>query len=114
MSLIGNSKTKMAYRLRRTHLADTDYKDILRETKRKWGIDQRTKYRGMLRDAITTIGKDPFIITSKARDDLHDGARLYPVGKHYLLYWISDQTVILERILHQGMDLSRHLGDLGK
>lgn len=76
----------MAYNLKRTPLADEDYEKILRRTWNTWGRDQYAKYRVLLRDAVSAIAEDIFLLTSKGRDDLFDGARLYPVGVHYLLY----------------------------
>jgi len=59
----------MPYKLKRTPLADADYKNILRRTNRKWGKAQRAEYRGMLREAISTIERDPYAVGSKARND---------------------------------------------
>ncbi len=99
----------MPYDLRLTRLADEDFETILQNTLDKWGVDQFFKYEKQLLDGFAAIGADPGCLLSKSRDDLYVGAMLYPVGKHYLVYWVSENTVIVDRILYQGMDLARHL-----
>jgi plasmid stabilization system protein ParE len=66
----------------------------------------------MLREAIERIAEEPFNSKSRTRPDLFEGARIYPIGRHYLVYYISDEIVILARILHQQMDLPRHLEEI--
>ncbi len=104
----------MAFQLKLTPLADQDFEGILDRTVEKWGVNQYLKYRGQLLDAFSSITNDPGCLGSKTRDDLFLGARLFAVGSHYLLYYVSDRTVNVVRILDQRMDLVRHLGNLGE
>ena len=104
----------MVFQLKLTPLADQDFEGILDHTVEKWGVDQYLKYRGQLLDAFSSITSNPQCLGSKARDDLFLGARLYAVGRHYLLYYISEKTVNVARILDQRMDLARHLVNLGE
>lgn len=104
----------MAFQLKLTSLADQDLEGILDRTIQKWGEDQYLKYRGQLLDAFSSIVENPECLGSKSRDDLFIGARLYAVGRHYLLFYVSGDTIIVARILDQRMDLVRHLGDLGE
>ena len=60
-------------------------------------------------EAFAAITDDPLLLKSKARDDLHDGIRTFPAGRHFLIYRISPNDVIVVRILHQQMDLPQHL-----
>ena len=101
----------MAWGIRLTRLAEEDFESILQSTLERWGRDQYFIYEAKLLSAFAAISADPNCLTSKARNDLHKGARLYPVGRHYLLYASLEETVVVERILYQGMDLLRHIGD---
>ena len=102
----------MSPRFRVTRLASQDYEQVLDYTIERWGVEQYRKYRSMLRGAIDIIAEDPLNLESRARADLFDGARIYPIGRHYLVFYISDECVILARILHQQMDLPRHLEEI--
>ena len=99
----------MAHSLELTQLAARDYEHILDYTWQTWGEGQYRRYRDRLRRGMATIAEFPLPVRSKAREDLFPGARTYPTGRHHLVYFISDQSVILVRILHQQMDLPRHL-----
>ncbi|NBP51350.1 MAG: type II toxin-antitoxin system RelE/ParE family toxin, partial [Actinobacteria bacterium] len=41
--------------------------------------------------------------------DLRDGYFKYPVGAHLVFYRVSESELVIVRILHQRMDVSRHL-----
>ena len=97
--------------LRVTRLADKDLEEILDYTITTWGIGHFRRYRKMLFEGFAAIG-EPLHLLSKSRDDLFEGARIYPVGRHFLLYYVSGEQVILARILHKQMDLPLHLEDL--
>ncbi|MCZ6672719.1 MAG: type II toxin-antitoxin system RelE/ParE family toxin [Verrucomicrobia bacterium] len=102
----------MSHSLKVTRLASEDYENILDYTIERWGLGQYRKYRSMLRDAIDSITENPQHLISKTREDLFDGARLYPIGRHYLVYYTSGEIVILARILHQQMDLVSNLDEI--
>ena len=98
--------------LRVTRLAAKDLEEILDYTIITWGIGHFRRYRKMLFEGFATIALEPVHFLSRPRDDLFEGARIYPVGRHFLLYYVSGEEVILARILHKQMDLSLHLEDL--
>ena len=102
----------MSPRIKVTRLASRDYEQVLDYTIERWGVEQYRIYRSMLREAIDLIAEEPINLKSRARADLFDGARIYPIGRHYLVYYISGEFVILARILHQQMDLPRHLEEI--
>jgi plasmid stabilization system protein ParE len=104
----------MAFEVKLTKLAEEDFDQILQGTLDRWGQAQYFKYAAKLLDAFALLAENPEQLLSKLRNDLYDGARLYPVGKHYLLYSVAERVVVVERILYQGMDLARHLGDLSE
>lgn len=45
----------------------------------------------------------------KVRDDLHSGLRVYPAGKHLIFYLEMDDGIDVVRVLHERMDIRRHL-----
>lgn len=102
----------MSFSLRLTRLAEEDFEYILGYTLERWGAKKYFEYEKVLLDGFRAISEDPRCNRSKARPDLFEGAYLYPVARHYLLFTVLDETVTVERILYQGMDLARHLGDL--
>ena len=73
-------------------------------------------YRRTLIAALTSLHEGPILPDSKARDEIQPGLRSLHVarrgrrGRHFVLYR-SDEigTVDVLRILHDTMDLARHL-----
>lgn len=102
----------MSRDLKLTLPAVEDFEGILEYTLITWSEFQYKKYRDLLLQALAAITADPGRIPSKVREDLGRGIWLYPVGRHYLVYGYSDAQMIVFRILHQQMDLPRHLDDL--
>lgn len=102
----------MRHHLKLTRLADQDFDQILDYTMVTWGESQFRKYRDLMFEASAAVTDDPFLVKSKARDDLYQGIRTFPVGRHFLIYRISQRDVIVVRILHQQMNLPEHLDAL--
>ena len=87
--------------------AAEDMKAIGRFTERKWGREQRNRYLAMLDSSFNTIAHQPGIGT--ACDYIRMGYRKYHVGRHLIFYRQSDEDVEIIRILHDSMDIERHL-----
>ncbi|QCP54507.1 type II toxin-antitoxin system RelE/ParE family toxin [Trinickia violacea] len=92
--------------LRLTPLAERDLEDIWRFTFEHWSLDQANRYH---RDLIATL-------EALARGDkigcvctVRDGYCRYAVGSHVVFYRETDRTLDIIRILHQRMDVDRHL-----
>ncbi len=93
-----------------TQAAKTDLKDIGRYTQNKWGRAQRDKYLAMLDGCFQDLADEPL----KGRDcsDIRDGYRKYSAGRHVIFYHqIPIDTIEIVRILHDRMDVERHLSD---
>ena len=93
-----------------TQAAKTDLKDIGRYTQNKWGRAQRDKYLAMLDGCFQDLADEPL----KGRDcsDIRDGYRKYSAGRHVIYYHpIPINTLLIARILHDRMDVERHLSD---
>jgi len=108
---------KPAYRL--TRLAEADYAEVLRFTRRRWGQEQLQAYRRLLNEGIEAIAYEPTRLNSHARDELQAGFRSFHIdlvttrpslGRHVIFYRVaSDGTVEILRILHERMEASTRL-----
>lgn len=93
------------YRLRQS--AREDLKSIARYTEREWGIDQRNIYLRQLAGRFKWLAKNPNL--GKYRDDVKEGYMCYPEGRHVIFYVIRENHVEIIGILHENMDVMRHL-----
>jgi toxin ParE1/3/4 len=104
------------WRVRLGAVAELDFANILKWTSENFGTRQALTYRDTLLRTIAELGRGPDIAGSKARDEIMPGLRTLHVarhgrrGRHMLLYRVVDEYVIeIGRILHEQMDLPRHL-----
>lgn len=93
--------------------ADADIDDIVIWTSERFGARQAATYHERIAAGLDKLARDPFGPASKARDhDLRRGYRSLHLGgrsRHILLYRIDGRRVVIIRILHDGMDIARHL-----
>ncbi len=87
--------------------AEEDFADILQYTLETWGEKQMLDYRNVLDNALQTISQHPEI--GHKRPELSAHHRLYLVGQHFVVYRVVKQSVLVARILHQRMDVKRHV-----
>ena len=115
--------------MRRTTLTKAARGDIVDSLKRSvegFGIAGRRRYQALIRKAIQDVAADPTRPGSRERSDLSPGMHSYHLAhsrerartadgivrnpRHILLYHCPDlQTVEILRVLHDAMDLLRHL-----
>ncbi|HWA21591.1 MAG TPA: type II toxin-antitoxin system RelE/ParE family toxin [Caulobacterales bacterium] len=104
---------KKAWIVDLTDLAEKDFADILNWTAENFGARQAGVYAGLLRAAVKALASDPFTRPSRKRDEIGKGSRTLHVarpGRHMLVYRLTaEDTVLVLRILHDSMELSRHL-----
>jgi toxin ParE1/3/4 len=115
-------------RFRLSPLAERDIEAILAWTHEHFGERGRLRYEALLVRAIQDVADDPMRAGSLARPELAPGARTYHLRlsrdrivpasqrvrrpRHFLLYRArQDEPVEIGRVLHDGMDLARHLPD---
>ncbi|MHB9797810.1 type II toxin-antitoxin system RelE/ParE family toxin [Pseudomonas sp. MT3] len=104
--------------------AQTDLIDILRYTHAKFGENARRRYQSLIRTAFVSVAAEPERIGSLDRKQLAVGLRslhlLYCRAeshngrvdrpRHVVFYRVgSDQVVEIIRILHDAMEVERHL-----
>jgi toxin ParE1/3/4 len=104
------------WRVRLGAAAEVDFANILKWTAENFGARQSRVYRDMLVQAIGELADGPDAAGSKARDEIMAGLRTLHVarrgrrGSHFLMYRAApNSTIEIVRILHDGMDLQRHV-----
>ncbi|BAX57586.1 type II toxin-antitoxin system RelE/ParE family toxin [Burkholderia stabilis] len=92
--------------LRLTPLAEIDLEDIWRYTAEQWSLAQADRYH---RDLIGTM--EALARGKKAGRTCiaRDGYFRYAVGSHVVFHRETDDTIDVIRVLHQRMDIERHL-----
>lgn len=104
------------WRVRLGAAAELDFANILRWTTEEFGARQSRRYRDTIVEAIGELANGPEVAGSRARDEIGRGLRTLHMarhgqrGSHFLLYRAApERTVEIVRILHDRMDLPRHL-----
>lgn len=102
------------------HLTDQaaqDIENILDWTYEQFGALQMDAYTGVINDALEALTEGPQLHDVRRRPELGDNvatlhvARRGHKGRHLLAFRIHEQDDVIEvlRILHDSMDLARHL-----
>jgi toxin ParE1/3/4 len=98
--------------------AEHDLLDALVWTTDQFGALQADDYLETLTLALEALTDGPNIVGSKVRDDIGLGirtlhvARLGRKGRHLVVFRFADGQVIdVIRLLHDSMDLAKHLPD---
>ena len=106
--------------------AHRDIHSILAWTHERFGLQGRLRYEALLVRAILDVADDPCRTGSQARPEILAAARTYHLWhsrdrvepasdrvrrpRHFLLYrTCEDGRVEIGRVLHDRMDLARHL-----
>ena len=104
------------WRVRLGAAAEVDFANILKWTTENFGARQSRVYRDTLVQAIGELANGPDVVGSRARDEIMAGLRTLHVarrsrrGRHLLMYRAApNSTVEIVRILHDRMDLRRHV-----
>jgi toxin ParE1/3/4 len=110
-----------SWKVRLTAMAKVDIRDIVNWTTERFGGAQAKTYSTTITSALRTLKAGPDAVGVKSRDDLGDGVLILPVsrmgrrGRHLILFRIAPygdaNTLQVLRILHDAMDLPRHLAD---
>ncbi|WBX82851.1 type II toxin-antitoxin system RelE/ParE family toxin [Sphingosinicella microcystinivorans] len=118
----------MSRAIRLAAAAEADIIDILEQSEADFGLAARQRYERLLATALRDIAERPERPGSAARPEIGSGIRSWhlrqsrerargPGGpvrrpRHLILYSIiDDATVGVIRILHDAMELQRHIGE---
>lgn len=104
--------------------AEDDFQEILRWTIEQFGEEQARIYAKTLSAALEELTTGPELIGARARSDIAKGlftlhvARHGRKGRHLVIFRIGHdrQGEVIEvlRVLHDAMDLPRHLPPMGE
>ena len=104
------------WRIRLSAEAERDFASVIRWTAETFGARQATIYRDTLTAAVAALAEGPDAPGSAPRDEILAGLRTLHVaragrrGRHFILYRAADPvTIEVVRILHDGMELARHV-----
>jgi toxin ParE1/3/4 len=104
------------WRVRFGAAAEVDFANILKWTTENFGARQSRVYRDTLVQAIGELADGPNVAGSRAREEIMAGLRTLHVarrgrrGSHFLMYRVAPKSTIeIVRILHDRMDLWRHV-----
>lgn len=99
--------------------AEADFKQILRWTVEHFGPVQAQRYSAVLSSALTDLGAGPEIVGVCQREEIGAGictlhvARKGNKGRHFIVFRVQAANemsyIDVLRILHDNMDLERHL-----
>ena len=95
------------YTLSLTQEAEDDFIDILVYTAQRWGEEKQKEYDASLCQAFEVIKNNPFL--GYRQTLLPEDHRCFNVRKHVLVYQIEGSRIFVLRILHQRMNLSKHI-----
>jgi toxin ParE1/3/4 len=88
-------------------LADLD--DIARFTETQWGKGQKDKYLARLNAAMKRLRRNPE--QGRKRSDIDATLRSLTAERHVIFYRIFPDECRIVRIIHDRMDVHRHLGE---
>lgn len=104
------------WRVRLTHQAEADLLDIVTWTTNNFSSHQADEYAETLMQAIEALHDGPGILGVKARDDIYAGALTIHIarqgrkGRHFIVFRTDNEKYIdVLRVLHDRMDLARHI-----
>jgi len=112
------------YRLSAVAISDID--SILRWSASHFGQAAQRRYATLITAAIRDVARDPFGLGARSRPELGDGvysrhlrlSRDHVTGepvlapRHYLIYRVDDDVLVIGRVLHDSMDTERHIDPL--
>lgn len=84
-----------------------DRKDIVAYTLATWGVEQARKYNQKIRNALAAIRTNPRI--GKPHPQLPSIYQVFHAERHYIVYRVDGTRIEVVRILHDQMDLPRHI-----
>lgn len=110
---------KRIWTIRLAAAAEKDFREILRWTVENFGRGQARTYARTLSNALHDLALGPSIMGTRPREDIGLGihtlhvARKGRKGRHFVVFRVapsrSEQVIDVLRLLHDSMDLRRHL-----
>jgi toxin ParE1/3/4 len=92
-------------RLRPRALADLE--NIWRYTTEQWSEEQAEIYHNKIVDSMAALATGR--LRGRSAEDVRPGYLKYRIGSHFIFYRTAGYGIDVIRILHQQMDVDRHL-----
>jgi toxin ParE1/3/4 len=87
--------------------AERDLEAIWIYTAQHWSVEQAHRYTDFLTAAFAELAQSPKM--APACDHIRPGYRRRSVEQHVIYFRITNYGIAVIRILHERMDVSRHL-----
>lgn len=87
--------------------AQADLESIWDYTVTRWGESQAEAYTRNIQAACEALSEGT--IVSRSAEEVRSGYRKMTVGSHVMYFRMKSEAVEIIRILHQSMDVGRHL-----
>jgi toxin ParE1/3/4 len=84
-----------------------DLEDIWLYSVKKWGLAQTEHYLEELVTNFQFLAENPELCAEHY--EFTPPVRISHYGKHLIVYLIKDDHILIIRVLHDSMELSRHL-----
>ena len=98
---------KLNFEISRLALEDLD--NIWEYTAKQWSKEQANKYYNEIFSVIDKIRQNSDI--GQPIDEIKKGHRRTNVKSHLIIYKVKVTKVYIDRILHQKMDIEKHLNE---
>jgi len=82
--------------------AQADIRAILLYTRERWSAEQRRRYRAQLNQAMRSLLDHPE--RGRPRDEFYAGCRSLVVEQHVVFYYLTDDAIVIDRVLHGSQD----------
>jgi toxin ParE1/3/4 len=82
--------------------AREDLRQILIYTQERWGAEQRRRYRALMYQAMRSLLDYPE--RGRTREEYFPDCRGLPAEHHIIFYRLTDDEVVIVRILHGNQD----------
>ena len=87
--------------------AEQDLTDIWVYTAEEWNLAQADMYVEELVAGIEGLSSHPE--PGYSREDIRAGYRSLNVSQHIVFYTVTEEQVLIVRVLHKSVDVQRHL-----
>ena len=87
--------------------AQSDLESIWDYTVSHWGVAQAEDYTRKIQAACEALSEGRMV--SRSAEDIRAGYRKAAVGSHMMFFRMQSGVMEIVRILHQSMDVERHL-----
>jgi toxin ParE1/3/4 len=84
-----------------------DLTDVLQYTLETWGDVQMRAYAAVLDKALLNLQTNPQI--GHPRPEISAEHKIFPAGRHIIVYRVTDTAIYVSRVLHERMDIRRHV-----